>query len=204
MRAGARLSWRVATAVAFCATAALAVALSRGAPSSAALASDKGADQHSAALCAESGLRISVGPGDRVTSGVTRYPLDFTNVSAAPCTISGYPQVAAYRGEDVQVGDAATDDRTVPADRILLAPGQTAYATLDASLSPGRCRPVLAAGLRVVSPGQSAARYVPRPLTACAGQTPRGPDYLRVRAVQRAAAAGSLADPTPSAAARPD
>jgi hypothetical protein len=38
MRAGASLGWRIATAVAFGATAALAVTLSRGAPPQAALA----------------------------------------------------------------------------------------------------------------------------------------------------------------------
>src|SRR5882757_5687829 len=105
MRAGASLGWRIATAVAFGATAALAVILSRGAPVDAALASAKGPGaQHAAARCALSGLRISLGPGARVTTVITRYPLDFTNVSGAACTLAGYPQVAAYLGDGVQVG----------------------------------------------------------------------------------------------------
>jgi hypothetical protein len=212
MRAGARLGWRVAVAVAFAATATLAVTVSRSGPMTAALASAKepGA-QHAAATraprhavatlrCAASGLRISVGPGARVTTAITRYPLDFTNVSDAPCTLSGYPQVAAYWGDGGQVGDAAGHDTSIAARRILLAPGQTAHASLDAAMPAARCRPVRAAGLRVTPPGQSAARYVKRPLTTCTVQAPRGQHYLRVRAIQPGAGtpAPKPAPPRPS------
>jgi hypothetical protein len=207
MRAGASLGWRFATAVAFGATAALAVILSRGAPVDAALASAKspGAQHTTAgakpatavtaavAGCALSGLRISLGPGARVTTVITRYPLDFTNVSGAPCTLAGYPQVAAYRGDGVQVGAAAGQDRAVAARRVLLAPGQTAHAMLDAAVPAVRCGPVRAAGLRVVAPGQEAVRYVRRPLTACTAGAPGGQGYLRVHAIE--AGAGKAARP---------
>ncbi len=109
MRAGASLGWRIATAVAFGATAALAVTLSRGAPVDAALTSAKGPGaQHAAASarppavtarCAASGLRISLGPGARVTAAITRYPLDFTNVSGAPCTLAGLPGGGGLPGQ---------------------------------------------------------------------------------------------------------
>ena len=201
MRTGASLGWRVATAVAFGATAALAVTLSRGVPLDAALTSAKGVTAtHPAASarpsavtarCAASGLRISVGPGARVSAAVTRYLLDFTNVGRASCTLAGYPEVAAYRGDGVQVGTAAGDDRSAPSHHVVLAPGQTAHATLDASVPAARCGPVQAAGLRVVTPGQAAARYVRRPLTACAARGPRGQDYLRVHAIQAGAGAGT-------------
>ena len=214
MRAGVSLGLRIATAVAFGATAALAITLSRGGPMHAALASEKGqnvphatatprpspsrspASRSSAPLssgvprCAVSGLRISVGAGSRVTRVITRYPLDFTNVSGAPCTLSGYPQVAAYQGDGTEVGDAAVTDTSGAAPRVVLAPGQTAHASLDASLS-ARCRPVRVAGLRVVPPGQSAARYAKRSLTACAAHVPRGEDYLHVRAIQPGGGSGS-------------
>jgi hypothetical protein len=209
MRAGASLGWRIATVAAFGATAALAVVLNRGAPVDAALTSAKGPDaQHAAAAaqpsavtvrCAVSGLRISVGPGARVTTVVTRYPLDFTNVSRVPCTLAGYPAVTAYRGNRVQVGAAAGQDLSVAARRVVLAPGQTAHAALDASVPAARCGPVRAAGLRVVTPGQSAARYVRRPLTACTAAAPRGHGYLRVRAIQPGS--GDSAGPPPSAGA---
>ncbi|MGH3209638.1 MAG: DUF4232 domain-containing protein, partial [Trebonia sp.] len=81
-------------------------------------------------------------------------------------------------------------DRSVVARRVLLAPGQSAHATLDASVPAGRCRQVQATGLRVVPPGQTAARYVRRPLVACAARAPRGQDYLRVRAIAPGPGAG--------------
>jgi hypothetical protein len=201
MRAGASLGLRIAVAVAFGATAALAVTLNRGAPPvHAALASEKGSGTPSAAVtprspaatarCTVSGRRISVGAGSRVTAVMTRYPLDFTNVGAAPCTLTGYPEVTAYEGDKVPVGAAAGRDRSVAARRIVLAPGQTAHASLDASLS-ARCRLVQVSGLRVVPPGQSTARYVRHSLTACAGHAPRGEDYLQVRSIQPGSGTGS-------------
>ena len=193
MRAAASLGLRIAAAVAFGATAALAVTLNRAAPVHASLASEKGQNAPSAAAatrspaaaprCALSGLRISVGTGSRLSTVTTRYALDFTNVSRAACTLTGYPQVAAYQGEDTEVGGVAVRDTSVAARRVVLAPGQTAHASLDASLSV-RCRPVRVAGLRVVPPSQSAGRYVKRPLTACAASAPLGEDYLQVRAIQ--------------------
>lgn len=213
MRAGASLSWRIATAVAFGATAALAVIVSRGAHVDAALASAKGPGaQHAAAgtqqavaaRCALSGLRISLGPGARVTTVITRYPLEFTNVSGAPCTIAGYPEVTAYRDNGVQVGAAAGHDLSVTAHRVLLRPGQTAHTTLDASVPAARCGPVRASGLRVVvTPGQTAARYVRRPLTACTARAAHGQDYLRVRAIQPGAGASAGTSTGARAAARP-
>ena len=201
MRAGASLGWRLATAVAFGATAALAVVLSRGTHVDAALTSAKGPGaQHAAAKlapgpvtarCAASGLRISLGPGARVTAVITRYRLDFTNVSRTPCALAGYPDVTAYRGDGVQVGAAAGDDRDTAAHRVVLAPGQSAHATLDAAVPAARCVPVRATGLRVITPGESAPRYVKRPLATCAARAPGGQEYLRVHAIQAGTGAGT-------------
>lgn len=218
MRAGASLGWRIATAAAFGATAALSVILSRGVPMNAALTSAKGAEaQHATAgaaaagvtlPCAAAGLRISLGPGARVSTVITRYLLEFTNVSHAACSLAGYPGVSVYRGDGVQVGAAAGRDQSVAADRIVLAPGQTAHAALDAAVPAARCGPVRVTGLRVVAPGQTAARYVRRPLTACTARAPRGGDNLRVRAVQAGAGAtaGTAAEvkplPAPACPAR--
>jgi Protein of unknown function (DUF4232) len=199
MRARASLVWRVATAVAFGVTAALAVTLSRGAPINAALTSDKGTGATHAAApaartvvterCAVAGLRISLGPGARVTAAITRYALEFTNVSGAPCTLAGYPQVTAYRGGGVLIGLAAARDPSVAARRILIGPGQTAHAVLDAT-APARCRSIRAAGLRVVAPGQTVPRYVRRSMTTCAARGAHGRNYLLVRAIQAGAGAG--------------
>lgn len=252
MGGGARVGWRFATAVAFGATAALAVIMSSGAPVRTALISAKGTGgghvgasartvssgpgQSVPPQCAISRLRLSVGPGVRVVSLVThgpgvkshaakpaakrtaqrhgtaavaaliRYRLDFTNVSRLACTMSGYPQVAADKNGMV-VGGQAAHDTTVMAHRLLVAPGQTVHAALDASVPTQRCHPVQASGLRVVPPGQSSARYLDRPLTAC---TARGQVYLHVRAVQAGAGApggpadGPSASPAVSTAAPRD
>jgi Domain of unknown function (DUF4232) len=200
MRAGARTYFRLVTMVAFGATATLAILLSAnpgqggtvlGAASANGSASASGSANGggqplavAAPACPSSGLRIFVGPGNRVTAAVTRYALDFTNVSRASCALTGYPQVAAYRGDGEQVGASATHDTSVAAGRVLLAPGQTAHASLDAARALPGCRPVRASGLRViVAPGQPPIRYV-RPLTACAAADASGQDYLRVRAIQ--------------------
>jgi hypothetical protein len=115
---------------------------------------------------------------------ITRYPLDFTNVSGSPCTLVGYPEVSAYQRDDVQVGPVAAHDTSVMARRVVLAPGQTAHAAVEAMTPAARCRPVRAAGLRIVVPGQTAARYVSRPLTTCAARVSGGQGYLRVRSIQ--------------------
>src|SRR5579859_2224255 len=177
----ARFAWRLGAVAAFAATAALAVTLNRGAPPHAALTAAKGSVARHArivARCATAGLRISLGPD---ATGVS-YPLEFTNVSGVPCTLNGYPEVAAYDAEHDQVGDVAGRDLSVTARRILLAPGQSAHASVNA-LSAGRCRRVRAAGLRVIPPGQTAPRYVGRAVTVCAAG-PRGRVFLRVQPVQ--------------------
>ena len=200
MRAAARLGWRVAAVVAFGATAALAVTLTRGAPMHTALIS---ARSHGAApRCVASGLRISLGAvpakATGVRQGLTSYALDFTNVSDAKCELRGYPAVAAYLASGVQVGNAAAADTTATAHRVVLAPGETARAAViasaagSASASAGGCRPVLATGLRVAPPGESAARFIRHSLIACSAAGPWAPVFLRVRAVQPYPAAGKL------------
>jgi len=194
MRARASLGWRVATALAFGATAALAVTLSKSTPINASLASVKGAGAtHAAATsrptlltarCAAAGLRISMGPGAQVGAAGTQYRLEFTNVSGAACTLTGYPEVAAYRGDDVQVGAAAARYPSEVARRVLLAPGQSAHAVLDAAKPAARCRPVHVSGVRVVTPDQTAAYFVRRSFTACADRAVTGKNYLLVHAIQ--------------------
>jgi Protein of unknown function (DUF4232) len=198
MRAAARLGWRVAAVVAFGATAALAVTLTRGAPMHAALISARSHD--AAPRCAASGLRISLGavPATGVHRGPTSYALDFTNVSDAKCELRGYPAVAAYLASGAQVGNAAAADSTAAPHRVVLAPGETARAAViasaagSASAAAGGCRPVIATGLRVTPPGESAARFIRHSLLACSAAGPRAPVFLRVRAVQLYAAAGKL------------
>lgn len=191
MRASARLGLRFAAIVVFGVTAAVAVVLTRGAPMHAALTSSRHPGQArahevgAAPRCDSSVLRISIGAGPR---DARSYPLDFTNVSGASCTLSGYPAVTAYSGDHMRVGNAAGQDTAGPAASpaarsVVLVPGATAHAALTVStgLQPGACRPVVAAGLRVLAPGGSVPRYIRHALPACSAAGPRAPVFLRVR-----------------------
>jgi hypothetical protein len=189
MRASGRLGWRCVAAAAFAATAVLAVTVSRGAPTHVALTSARhpgsARGASGTAQCATSRLRIWLGTGSAGQGRSARAStLEFTSVSHAACALSGYPEVAAYCADGAQIGNAAGRDPTVAARRIVLAPGATAHAAVVASVSAGSCRPVVATGLRVVPPGESAARYIRHPMPACAVVGPRAPVFLRVRAVQ--------------------
>ena len=192
MRTSVRVAWRMAAAVAFAGTAALAVTLTRGAPSPVSLISarDTGpAGPHAAGVsrCAPSGLDISIasrGAARVVAAHTATIPVDFTNISGAACTLSGYPQVSAYLAGGGQVGNAAVLDRSVSAQRVMLAPGATAHAAVVESVPSGRCSPVAATGLRVVLPGQDVPRYVRHAITACSAAGHKAPVFLSVRAVQ--------------------
>ena len=201
MRASVRIAWRVSAAVAFGATAALAVTLTRGAPLHAALTSARHptatAARHPRGMpaCAASGLDISIATPSAAVSDArgatahslprfTRFPVEFTNISGAPCTLSGYPEVSAYRADGAPVGNAAGLDTSVSARLIVLAPGATAHAAIVDSVSPGSCRPVAAAGLRITAPGQSVARYIRYELSACSAAGRQALVFLHVRAIQ--------------------
>jgi hypothetical protein len=202
MRTPVRVAWRVAAAAAFAGTAALAVILTPGAPLHVSLVSarDAGpAGRHAAARlarCAPSGLDISIPRHATATARVfasgqhvylITVPVEFTNISAAACTLSGYPQVSAYRGAGALVGSAAVLDRSVTARPIVLAPGATAHAAVVESVPSGLCQPVAATGLRVVTPGQDVARYVRHAITACLAAGQKAPVFLHVRALQAGA-----------------
>jgi hypothetical protein len=179
MRAAVGLAWRAAAMVAFGATAALAVTLNRPVPAPAALTA--AARPQVAPTCAPAALTVSVNADARI--------VDFTNTSSSACTLSGYPQVAAYaighHGYE-QVGNAALREAANAASRVLLRPGRTAHSDVGISgvISGVACKPVAAAGLRVVPPGAAKPRYLPTRLTVCSATGPDARIYLRVRAVQ--------------------
>lgn len=208
MRATVRIAWRVAAAVAFGATAALAVTLTRGAPLHAALVSARhtaSAARHAhtgqttVPQCSAAELDVSIALASSADSaatiarraashglpqGATRFPVEFTNISGATCTLSGYPQVSAYGAGGRQLGNVAGLDTSGAAQRILLAPGASAHAAIVDSASAGRCKPIAAAGLRVVPPGQSVASYVLHTMAACSAVGRKAPVFLHVRALQ--------------------
>jgi hypothetical protein len=208
MRASVRVAWRVAAAVAFAGTAAVAVTLTRGAPLHVSLISSRKASPvstHAAGSlqqCAPSRLDISIAGLDAPARDLVAshsdiyqatFPVEFTNISGAACTLSGYPQVSAYSAGGAQVGNAAVLDTSVGARRIVLDPGATAHAAVVETVPSGRCRPVDATGLRVVPPGESVARYVQHAITACSAAGQKAPVFLHVRPLQPGA--GVTQDP---------
>ena len=169
MRAAVRLAWRGTAVLAFGATAALAVTLNRPASAPAAITTAS----HAARLtpkCAVARLAVSLAPAQETLPAGARYPVVFTNTSAAPCTLTGFPQVTVYdaRGaEYAQVGTAHSD-----------------VDLSSAGLPQKECKQVTATGLRIVAPGETMPRYLRHKMTACSARGPKAPAYLRVRAVQ--------------------
>jgi hypothetical protein len=187
MRTAVHFAWRGTAVLAFGATAALAIVLSRPAPEHVVMttASQGGPVPR----CGGARLAVSLGPARPQPRAGTAYQVEFINASHTPCTLAGYPRIAAYDadgGRYTMVGNAAP--RAAPAARpILLRPGAAAHSDVDftaVSLSPKACRKVTAAGLRVVVPGESAPRYLRHKVTACSASGPKAPEYLRVGAVQ--------------------
>jgi uncharacterized protein DUF4232 len=201
-----------AAAVAFAATAVVAVILSEGKSLHASLDSDhaggsrhagvsagRGAGTPGAAgvpRCAASRLRISVRDGP----GAARIVAEFTNVSPAACSLRGYPSVSAYGAGGKALGRPAGDEPASgsaagqPAPGVVvLRPGATAQAAVDvsvAALGAQSCHPVAAAGLRIAPPGGPSGRSVPSPLTACSAAGQGAPVFLRVPSVEAASATG--------------
>jgi hypothetical protein len=189
MRAAVLLAWRGTAVLAFGATAALAVTLNRPAPAPAAITTASHAARFTP-KCTEARLAISLAPAPETLPAGTRYPVDFTNTSATPCTLTGFPQVAAYDARGAayaQVGNAAVRVESAAAHPIVLRPGATAHSDVDLSIAglPQKgCKKVPAAGLRVVAPGETTPRYLRHTMTACSARGRKAPAYLRVRAVQ--------------------
>ena len=188
MRAAVRLAWRGTAVLAFGATAALAVTLNRPSPAPAAITTASHAQP--TPKCTGAGLAISLASAPQTLPAGTRYPVEFTNTSAAPCTLTGFPQVTAYDASGAayaQVGNAAVQVDDVTAHRIVLRPGATAHSDVDLStvgLPQKACKKVTAAGLRVIAPGATTPRYLRHTMTACSARGPQAPAYLHVRAVQ--------------------
>jgi hypothetical protein len=182
-RSGRRLTG--VTAIACAAALAPAAALA-AATTSATQTSPAAAARARAPRCDTSGLVIWMDSRGSGAAGSVFYTLNFTNLSGHACVLDGHPTVLAVGLNGHGIGSPAAWDR--PAARpVILADGATAYALLQYSnvvvgnSGPRRCDPVMAAGLRVSPPGQTASRIVPIPLEACTSSV----RYMGVRPVQQ-------------------
>jgi len=148
--------------------------------------------------CTTSELVVWLDTRGNGTAGSTYYDLEFTNLSAHACTISGYPGVSALNFTGQQLGNAAGHDAEHTAALITLTSGaahegmggfqtgNTATVILQitdtGNYPPSTCGSVAAVGLRVYPPDQTASKIVPFPFAACSH---RGPLYLHVESAQK-------------------
>ncbi len=136
--------------------------------------------------CSTNHLVIWIDTQGSGTAGSTYYDLEFTNLSGQPCTLLGFPKVAAVNLADHQLGNAASDNGSHQPFTVTLANGATAAAVLrvaDVSNFPGsKCHAQTAAGLSVYPPRRTVAKIVPFPFRACSST---GPVFLSVQAVQK-------------------
>jgi Domain of unknown function (DUF4232) len=128
------------------------------------------------ARCPTAALTIAVDDSQAdATAGSTYYPVDFTNTSATPCTMTGYPGVSfvtAANGAGQQIGAAAQRNPQYDPAVVRLEPHAHAHAWLQVSAADNypetSCHPVTAHGLRIYPPDQTEAGYVTQDFSACA------------------------------------
>jgi hypothetical protein len=147
----------------------------------------------SSTTCAPSDIRTRLDVKSAgVAAGTLVIPLDFTNISAATCQLSGIPAVTLSAGRHGRpLGTAAIADPSARASStagvLLLQAGQTAHAWIHladvANLPAARCRPVTAAGLRVTLPGAARATFIGHRMATCAKPV-HGADILTIEPFQ--------------------
>jgi hypothetical protein len=130
------------------------------------------------AACPASSLRVTVGPPDGA-AGSIYYPLDFTNVSPATCTLYGYPGVSfAASAGGAAVGRPAVRNPAFPAALLTLTSGATAHASVQVQVAQSYpaslCKPVTAHWLRVYPPASYVPVYVGFTAVTCTGHIPSG------------------------------
>jgi hypothetical protein len=135
--------------------------------------------------CKTVNLKLSLGQGNGAAGHVYQ-ALQFTNSGAQNCVLFGFPGVSYVTGSNgTQVGPAADRDGALGA-QVLLKPGQVAstivtftdVGVFDAAV----CKPTQTLGLRVYPPGSTAAMFIARTGTGCAGTPPSS--QLRVQTIK--------------------
>jgi hypothetical protein len=128
--------------------------------------------------CATTAVRLTIGPSNGA-AGSFYYPLQFTNISGATCTMYGYPGVAfATSAGGAVIGGPAVRNPTFPKELVALAPGATVHASLQVAIAANypthTCDPVTAHWLQVFPPNQYTALYVAFTAQTCTGSIPSG------------------------------
>lgn len=133
--------------------------------------------------CATSALKVSLGPANG-TAGTTFYPLKFVNTSKTSCTLRGYPGVSAVTSSGQQIGNPASRINAT-FRTVTLAPGKQQSASIGivdtGNFSPASCKPVTAAGLKIIPPNQSQSVTLKKTFSTCSSTATTS---LRVRPVK--------------------
>ena len=177
-----RPSFHIRALVGACAMVAVASAVAlAAAPASA----SRHAVAASPPACSSASLVIWLNTQGSGAAGSSFYNLEFTNLSASSCTLSGYPGASGVDLNGHQLGSAASRNPQHKPVTVTISPRGSAHVVLrivDALNYPkSTCAQVMAAGLRVYPPGQTASKLIPYPFLACSHS---GPNYLSVEAVQ--------------------
>jgi hypothetical protein len=119
--------------------------------------------------CQTSALKVSLGPPN-ATAGTTFYPLKFVNTGKTSCTLRGYPGVSAVTSSGKQIGNPASRISS-KYGTVTLAPGKQQSASVGivdtGNFSAASCKPVTAAGLKVIPPNQSKAVTLKKKFSTC-------------------------------------
>jgi Protein of unknown function (DUF4232) len=119
--------------------------------------------------CATSSLKVSLGSANG-TAGTTFYPLKFVNTGKTSCTLSGYPGVSAVTSSGKQIGNSASRVKS-KFRTVTLAPGKQQSASVGivetGNFSAASCKPVAAAGLKIIPPNQSRSVTIKKKFSTC-------------------------------------
>jgi hypothetical protein len=148
--------------------------------------------------CTTGDLDVWLNTSGNGAAGSSYFNLEFTNLSPHSCTVSGYPGVSAVGFTGQQLGIAASRNAQHAISVITLSSGSSKAGTQGfqtgntatvvlaitetGNYSPAACHAVVAEGLRVYPPDQTASKMVPYPFVAC---SKRGPLILHVEAIQK-------------------
>jgi len=115
-----------------------------------------------AARCATSVLSVWVDAGQSSGgAGTIESALEFTNIGSKPCTLIGYPGVAATNAAGKQLGDSAGWNPRYSARLVTIPAGGTAHADLfwsDGEVFTSGCKPTQASLLKVYPPNSTTAK----------------------------------------------
>jgi uncharacterized protein DUF4232 len=126
----------------------------------------------STSRCTADRLQVRVVPGDSA-AGHIGLRVVFTNISALPCTLRGYPGVVFVRsasGSQVNQPAQPSSSQGAPTT-VTLAPNHAAHADLllvnTSNYPPATCQPTQVAGVRVTAPQDTTAVYAATSQQVC-------------------------------------